>query len=250
MAEQEIVADVVADKEPIAGILPLSIGLGSVLRIPVPGTRGLAIELTPRGWTPKGGSTSSLFFQDMTGKRHLRLDYGFNKKSTLFEWHWNQKGTAGDFGITNHTSVGAAEQFLGQGAKIYRYVGRAFVIAGVAMDVYSVVVSEQPLRRSVQLVAGWAGATGGCKVLGASGAYLGTAVAPGVGTAVGGFLGCSIGSFIGYMAADETAGHLFDWTKGARFNKLRAEAPLPLPKGNGFRGGGGMSGGGGATGYW
>jgi hypothetical protein len=79
MAEQQdIAADIVADKEPITGKLPLAAGLGSVLRIPVPGTRGLAIELTPRGWTPKGGSTSALFFQDMTGKRHLRLDYGYN----------------------------------------------------------------------------------------------------------------------------------------------------------------------------
>ena len=52
--------------------------MGSILRIPVPGTKGLAIELSPRGWKPKGGSTSSLFIQDVTGKRHLRLDYGFN----------------------------------------------------------------------------------------------------------------------------------------------------------------------------
>jgi hypothetical protein len=80
----------------------------------------LAIELSPRGWVPKTGSTSSLFIQDLTGKRHLRLDLGFNKISQIHEWHWNQKGTAADFGITNHTSVGAAEQFLGQGDRLSR----------------------------------------------------------------------------------------------------------------------------------
>jgi hypothetical protein len=189
----------------------------------------LAIELSPRGWTPKGGSTSSLFIQDVTGKRHLRLDFGFNKNSQLFEWHWNQKGTAADFGITNHTSVGAAEQFLGEAAKIYRNVGRVLVVAGAAMDLYSVVVSSQPLRRSVQVVSGWAGAAGGCKVLGASGAYLGTAVAPGVGTAVGGFLGCTAGSFIGYLTAERTSGHLYDWAAGALFGKINGEVRRPAP---------------------
>jgi hypothetical protein len=82
------------------------------------------------------------------------------------------------------------------------------VIAGAVTDAYSIVVSNQPLRRSVQVVAGWAGATGGCKVLGASGAYL---------------------------AARETSGLLFDWTKGSLFNKLHGENPPPQPKGSGFR---------------
>jgi uncharacterized membrane protein YgcG len=160
------------------------------------------------------------------------LDYGFNKNSQLFEWHWNQKGTAADFGINNHTSVGATEQLLGEAAKIYRNVGRVLVIAGAVVDVWSIVVSSQPLRRSV----------------GASGAYLGTAVAPGVGTAVGGFLGCTAGSFIGYLTAERTSGHLFDWTQGALFTKINGEFPPPVPAGE-FRGGGGRSGGGGASGY-
>ena len=80
------------------GAAPASAGLGSIVRIPVPGTGGLAIELRPRGWTPKAGSTSSLFIQDLSGKRHLRLDFGFDKVSQIHEWHWNQKGTAATFG--------------------------------------------------------------------------------------------------------------------------------------------------------
>jgi hypothetical protein len=241
--------DILADREPVCGLLPVAGGTGSLLRVPVPGTRGLAIELSPRGWKPKGGSTSSLFIQDVSGKRHLRLDYGFNKNSQLFEWHWNQKGTNAEFGITNHTSVGAAEQALGQGAKIYRYVGRALLVAGAAIDVYSIVVSSQPLRRSIQAVSGWVGAAGGCKVLGGSGAYLGTAVAPGVGTAVGGFIGCAVGSFIGYLTAERTSGYLYDWTAGAQFGKIHGEW-LPPPPPQDFRGGGGRSGGAGASGSW
>jgi hypothetical protein len=59
---------------PLAGGSPYAVGQSSIVRIPVPGTNGLAIELSPRGWTPKGGSTSTLFFQVPTGMRHLRLD--------------------------------------------------------------------------------------------------------------------------------------------------------------------------------
>src|SRR4249920_3434111 len=59
---------------PMSGGIPYGIGQASVVRIPVPGTNGLCIELRPRGWVPQSGSTSTLFFQDATGKRHLRLD--------------------------------------------------------------------------------------------------------------------------------------------------------------------------------
>src|SRR5947207_15892968 len=63
---------------PTSGGIPYAIGQASVVRIPIPGTNGLCIELTPRGWTPKGGSTSTLFFHDAAGKRHLRRDYGYS----------------------------------------------------------------------------------------------------------------------------------------------------------------------------
>jgi hypothetical protein len=76
---------------PLEGEIPTAIGAASVVRIPVPGTQGMAIELGPRGWTPKGGSTSTLFIQDVVGKRNLRLDYGYNVKTGTVNYHWNQK---------------------------------------------------------------------------------------------------------------------------------------------------------------
>jgi len=66
---------------PLSGGIPYAIGQASVVRIPIPGTNGLGIELKPRGWTPKGGSTSTLFFQDATGKRHLRRKLVFDYES-------------------------------------------------------------------------------------------------------------------------------------------------------------------------
>jgi hypothetical protein len=235
-----------AEDEPISGSIPASLGAASALRIPVSGTNGLAVELSAGGWTPKGGSTSSLFIQDITGRRHLRLDYGYNKASGLVEWHWNQKGTNATFGINNHTPVGTAEQALGQFAKYYKYAGRVFLVAGAAIDIYSIVTSSRPLRRSVQVVSGWAAGAGSCEAVGAGGATLGTAIAPGLGTAIGGLVGCALGAFIGYRAAEAASGYLYDWTEDTVFTKLSAESE---PKGE-FVGGGGRSGGGGASATW
>lgn len=234
-----------AEDAPMSGKLPLSLGLGSVMRIPVPKTQGLAIELTGRGWKPKGGSTSSLFIQDLTGKRHLRLDLGYNKNSQLVEWHWNQKGTADVFGITNHTSVGPAEQALGVASRYYKSAGRALVVVAVAVDAYSIVTSSSPLRRTTQVVSAWAAAGAGCKVVGAGGATAGTLAAPGIGTAIGGVIGCAVGGFIGYLTAEAAAGYLYDWAEGTIFSTV---SPTDPPAG--LIGGGGAFGGGGASGSY
>ena len=203
----------------------MSLGLGSSIRIPVPGTNGLAIELYPRGWRPRTGSTSSLFIQDVTGKRHLRLDFGYNQTTGATEWHWNQEGTKSYFGITTHTPVGSAEQALGKFAKYYKYAGETFVVIGAYTDLYSIVTSSRPLRRTVQVVSAWTAAGEGCEALGAGGAALGSFVL-GAGTAAGGFLGCAVGGFLGYITAEKVSGYLYDWAEGTIFTTL---APEPDP---------------------
>ena len=95
-------------------------GMSAVARIPVPGSNCLFVELTPRGWTPKAGSTSALFIQDVTGKRHLRLDFGYNVKTNKVEYHWNQKGTFNDFKIPNHAPAGESGEVLYRGARYLR----------------------------------------------------------------------------------------------------------------------------------
>lgn len=91
---------------PPSGSIPYAIGQASHVRIPIPGQNGLCVEFQARGWVPKSGSTSTLFFQDRTGKKFLRLDYGYNKNMNTIDYHWNQKGTAGNFGIAGHTPAG------------------------------------------------------------------------------------------------------------------------------------------------
>jgi len=195
-------------------------GMASVVRIPVPGTNGLYIELSPRGWTPKGGSTSTLFIQDVTGKRHLRLDFGFNKNTGSVDYHWNQKGTFSDFGIKDHSSAGPKGEALFKGAKYLRYGGRVLLVVGLALDVYSIVAAKKRWRQVAKVAAGWGGAWAGCEGVGALGAGAGTLVEPGFGTAVGGLGGCIVGGIGGYAGASWAAGHAYDWIEETFFEPV------------------------------
>ncbi|WP_395699032.1 hypothetical protein [Aquabacterium sp.] len=206
-----------------SGGIPYAIGQSSVVRIPIPGTQGLAIELTPRGWVPRGGSTSVLFFQDLTGKRHLRLDFGYNVATKTIDYHWNQARTHQQFGIADHTPVGRAGPSAYAVAKYFRYAGRVFLVAGAALDIASVVYSSQPIRRATEVVAGWAGAWVGCKAVGAGGAALGTLASP-LGSAIGGVGGCIIGGAAGYYAASTAAGQVYVWIEGTTFARLPESA--------------------------
>lgn len=213
------------DGIPLAGMIPVALGLPSVVRIPIPGTNGLAIELKPRGWVPKNGTTSTLFFQDASGKRHLRLDYGYNKNTNSINYHWNQKGTGQQFGIQNHTPAGPGGGVAYKAAKYFRHAGRLLLVAGVLIEAVEIVESDRPLRRASQAVAGWAGAWAGCKVVGGGGAALGMLASP-LGSAAGGILGCVIGGAGGYYGGSVAAGIVYDWAEGTRFTPL-VEEPAP-----------------------
>jgi hypothetical protein len=210
---------------PISGEIPAAIGAAAAVRIPVPGTNGLCIELSPRGWTPKAGSTSTLFVQDALGKRNLRLDYGYNVKTGTINYHWNQSGTYKVFGVADHTPVGAVGRIAHTSARYFRYAGRTLAVVAIAVDVYSVVTASKPLRQATKVVSGWAGAWIGCKVVGAGGAWVGTAATPGLGTAVGGIVGCAAGAFIGYEGASHAAGRIYDWADATFTRVPEAQAP-------------------------
>lgn len=211
-----------ADRIISSGSSALVVGPSMVVvtRIPVPGSNGLFIELSPRGHVPASGSTSTLFMQDVTGKKHLRLDYGYNKNTGRVDYHWNQKGTFNKFGIHNHTTTGKGGQALYKGAKYFKYGGRALLVVGAAIDIYSIVVAEKKFRQVVKVAAGWGGAAAGCKVVGAAGAAGGTAIEPGGGTAVGGFFGCVIGGIAGYAGASWAAGEVYDWVEEIVYTKI------------------------------
>lgn len=202
---------------PLSGQVPFAIGQSSVVRIPIPGTNGLCIEFRARGKVPASGSTSTLFFQDTTGKRHLRLDYGYNVKSKTIDYHWNQKGTYQQFAIPDHTTTSKLGGAGYRAAKYFRYAGRLLLVVGVAVDVVSIVRASKPIRRASEVVAGWATAWVGCKVVGAGGAAIGTAAGPGPGTAIGGVTGCIIGGIGGYLGGSAIGGIIYDWAEDTVF---------------------------------
>jgi hypothetical protein len=204
---------------PASGAIPYAVGQASVVRIPVPGTNGLCIELRPRGRVPASGSTSTLFFQDATGKRHLRLDYGYNVKTRTIDYHWNQRGTHATFGISDHSTAGQAGEAAHTAAKYFRYAGRVLIVAGVTLDVVSIVQASKPMRRASQVVAGWAVAWAGCKVVGAGGAGLGLLASP-LGSAIGGISGCIIGGIGGYYGGSAIGGEVYDWAENTFFTPL------------------------------
>ncbi len=194
-------------------------GVASVIRIPVPGHGNLAIELSPRNF--KGKSTSTLFIQDPTGKRVLRLDYGYNIKTKTVDYHWNQKGTFADFGIQDHTPTGKAGEILYKGAKAFKYGGRVLLVVGAVVDLYSIAVATNPLRQSTVVVSAWAFAWAGAEAGGAGGALAGSVI-PGVGTAAGGIVFGIIGGIGGYWAGSKVGATVYDWAADTQF--------LPLPQ--------------------
>jgi hypothetical protein len=210
--------------EPSGSAVAVGSGVSSVARIPVPGSNGLFVELSAHGWVPKTGSTSTLFIQDSKGGRHLRLDYGYNKVTGAIDYHWNQSGTFERFGISNHTPAGVGGEALYRGAKYIRYGGRVLLVAGLALDVYSIVVAKKRWRQAARVASGWAGSWLGCEAVGAGGAGLGTFVEPGGGTAVGALAGCVVGGIGGYAGASWAAGRVYDWVEETYFEPA-PEAP-------------------------
>lgn len=209
----------VLSEAPVSGAIPVGVGQPSIARIPVPGSNKLFVELSPRGYVPKSGSTSTLFIQDKTGKRHLRLDYGYNKNTGQIDYHWNQKGTHQQFGIPDHAAAGKGGHALYKTAKYLKYGGRVLVVLGVAIDVYSIVVAEKRWRQVSKVVAGWAGAWGGCKLVGGGLAVAGSAV-PGKGTAIFGLAGCIAGGVGGYLGASWAAEEAYDVIEETFFKPL------------------------------
>lgn len=210
----------------VSGAIPVGVGVASIVRIPVPGTNGLHIELSPRGWTPRGGTTSTLFIQDLTGRRQLRLDYGYNVRSGRVDFHWNQSGVFGEFGISNHTPAGRTGAVLHSSLRYFRYAGRVLVVIGAATDIYSIVVARRRWRQAAVVAGGWAGAWAGCRVVGGIGAIAGSSAGPGPGTAIGGVVGCIAGGIGGYTAGSWVAGETFDRAEETFFGPV-PEIPEP-----------------------
>ncbi len=223
------------DSPEVSGAIPIGTGLGSVVRIPIPGPGNLALSFDTNDPKFRGKSTSSFFIQDPTGKRKvLRLDFGINKTTSTIDYHWNQKGLAARFGVTNHQPLGSIGPVLDKTARAYRWAGRRLIVVGAALDAYSIVSASRPMKRATEVVSAWAGAWVGCKVIGASGAIAGGAagtafpvVGNAAGAAGGGLVGCIIGGYGGYNGGGVIGRTVYQWAEDAVF--------VPVPRDRALR---------------
>lgn len=211
---------------PLSGAIPAGAGLPSMVRIPVPGEHRLAVELRTRDPRFRGRSTSTLFIQDRTGRRHLRLDYGFNPRTNTIDYHWNQSRVHARFGIADHTPVGRGGALAYRTLRAYRWAGRVLLVVGAGVDLVTIVQASQPLRRATQVASAWALAWVGCKAGGFIGGGGGTAVAPGPGTAAGAIGGCIVGGVGGYLAGERLGDVVYEWAEQTVFTPV-PEAPTP-----------------------
>jgi len=225
-------------------------GMPSITHVPVPGQPGLTVGLWTRDphWRNPNvlddfrrvlhelgitrdppnikGSTSTLFMQSANGKKVLRLDWGVLPDGTV-TYHWNRSKIPVSFtGVTNHQAASAAYQNTSRAMRVFRHAGRGLLVLGVAMDAYSIYTATDRPRQATRVISGWAGATAGCRIVGAGGAWAGGAIGSagaGVGAApgaiIGGIGGCLVGGIGGYWVGSELGEAGYEWAEDTFFTK-------------------------------
>ena len=223
-----------------AGLLGREITLRGKVAVRLSGT-DLYVTGRPQPgmWMPPDGSTSSLLiYQKSNPKKHFRLDYHAmpNKGYPKPAWHYNvTKGFAQIKGFLKGTKANTdhlvtwGSKLSGKTITIFRWGGRALVIAGAAMSVYDVYHAKNKAREITRQVSGWAGAIALAKYGAAGGTKLGATIAvvagqlgPQVGlpeemvtvpagSLIGSAVGAVGGATIGWFVGTETSEVVFDW---------------------------------------
>jgi hypothetical protein len=196
------------------------VGPGNIafIRIPIPGSQNLYLELNPPPYW-KGSSSSAIFMHDASidgkGERSLRLDYGFNKATGRVDYHWNRTGagTYDYFKIKNHEAAGATGAVLYRTARAFRYVGRTITIVGKVADVTSIVTASDPVRRAVQVASAWRVSKMTAVRFGSACAAVGKNVGGVRGAAIGGIVCGVVGGVVGYYAGEKISGYVYDETE-------------------------------------
>jgi len=206
------------------GSAQVALGAARVVRIPIPGVQGMFLELTPRGWTPRGGTTSTLFIQTISGDRHLRLDYGYNMKTQTIDYHWNVRKAASIFGVSDHTAASAFDRALYRGAKYFNHAGAVMIALGAVADLNSIVVARRRWRQALRVSAGWLGAWQGCIHGGRLGATAGEIFSP-AGMMAGGIVGCAAGAWCGEALSAAATGQVYDLAEELYYEPLPQVRP-------------------------
>ena len=178
------------------------------VKFTAPGTDYVWSTNPPPSYKAKSTSIIQLY-KEANPNSVLRLDHGYNVKTGDVNYHWNQKGTFKDFGIVDHTVAGPSVEAIGGAAKALKSANKILLPVAVGLDAYSIYNADDKAREATRVAGGWGGAWAGAKVLGVTGAAVGSIV-PGPGTAIGGFVGSLIGGIGGYSVGSEIATGVYD----------------------------------------
>jgi len=202
-----------SDHVPVSGKIPFAVGQTSAVRIPVPGTRGLCLELSARGRVPGCGSASTLFVRHPAGHLQSRLDFAYNRRSRTIDFQWSQNAALPSF-----VSGGQAQPIVPwlvphSPRKCYRYAGRALLVGGVVADTVSIVQASTPLRSASGTVREWCAR------------WLGPSSTPGC-TPLASALDCVIAALSGLTTPAELALQVYDWAESTLFTPLDEVRPV------------------------
>ena len=205
-----------------AGAIPIDPKAGHTkqIHIPFPGTSNLTVGINPINYKAKTGS--QIFFKEIVGaKKGYQLNIKWNGHSKSIEFDWDIRRAYTDLDISKFT--GSSSQ---SGAvKYFRYLGRAFVVASAASEIYTIATASKPLEVALQKVSAWALAWAGCKAAGT----LGATVAPKhpVAIAVFGAGGCVLGASAGYDAGEKLGKEVYQWANDTLFSSVKLSSRPP-----------------------
>jgi phage tail tape-measure protein len=170
----------------------------------------------PKGtWVPKGGTTSVLFiYKKSDPKKMYRLDYDALKmgpKQGQMGWEHNQKGVAKvlNLKVTNHQPAGGWGRAAGTAIRIYKWGGRAVLVAGLVGTAFEVYYAENKKRAVAKAGGAVAGGVAGAKLGAAGGAKAGAVFGP-WGAGAGAFLGGLIGGGLGAWGGSKATEYIYD----------------------------------------
>lgn len=162
-----------------------------------------SFSVSLRANNPRPNSSSSIFWQNVSGKKHGRLDRhvvtlkgGIQPYGNVPRTHLNYTSGTGFFKY-DHGLSPRGGTYLHYSAIFIRRSGGAMMALGAVTDAYSLATSSNKASEASRIAGGWAGAYYGAQYLGTQLAAYGASYGP-YGIMAGGLAGSIGGGALGY----------------------------------------------------
>lgn len=125
-----------------SGRAPFAVGHSRYVRLPVPHTLDLWLELRPKTPVPACGAASSLLLRHAARCLELRLDFAYSKRTRSVDFHWctepKDPARGAGPGFTPWLVPHAA-------SRCFRQAGRVLTVTGVLADQVRLLRSDAAL---------------------------------------------------------------------------------------------------------